>query len=51
MELQTRRGSSSSALTASEACAQLNVDPSVGLSSVEAAQRLAIHGPNCAQRL
>ena len=51
MELQSERGRSRSlsSVSAQDALSSLNVDPAVGLSSTEAATRLALHGPNSAR--
>ena len=49
MQLQ-ERSTAASALTAAQAAEQYKVDAECGLSSSEAAQRLALHGPNCARR-
>ena len=48
MQLQERT-TPASALTPQQAAEQFKVDAECGLSSSEAAQRLAVHGPNCAR--
>ena len=47
MELQ-KPSIVASALTPQQAAEQYKVDAECGLSSSEAEQRLALHGPNCA---
>ena len=49
MQLQERTTVASHSLTPQQAAEQHKVDAQSGLSSSEAAQRLALHGPNCAR--
>lgn len=49
MQLQERTTVASHSLTPQQAAELHKVDAQSGLSSSEAAQRLALHGPNCAR--
>ena len=49
MQLQERTTVASHSLTPQQAAELHKVDAQTGLSSSEAAQRLALHGPNCAR--